>query len=114
MIECPWCSLAAGSPRVIDYARSFVDGIGAKTVAPRMLRLGQKLLDGSESASLDEIRNAIRTLAAGNHVIAEGAGACPVAVALSKKVKGARIVCVVSGGNIDIPVLREILNEKPA
>lgn len=103
-------SLAAGSPQVVNYTRSFVDGIGSKTVMPRMFQRAKGLLNGSEAATLDEIRAAIRTLVTNNRVVAEGAGACPVAVALSCKVKARRIACVVSGGNIDLPVLREILS----
>ena len=106
-------SLAAGSPQVVGYTPSFVDGIGAKTVVQRMFELGKRLLDGAESASLDEIRHAVKQLAQRNHVIAEGAGACPVAVALSGKAGKGKIVCIVSGGNIDASVVSEILGSQP-
>ena len=52
-------------------------------------------------ASLDETAAALAMMAQRNRIIAEGAGACPVACALSGKAGGGRIVCVVSGGNID-------------
>jgi threonine dehydratase len=102
-------SLKAGSPQVVEYQRSFVDGIGSKTVFADMLAMAQDLLDGSLTASLDEIAAALKLMAERNHVIAEGAGAVGPAVALSEKAGDGRIVCVVSGGNIDLPVLTKIL-----
>jgi threonine dehydratase len=102
-------SLAAGRIQAVDYERSFVDGIGGKTVLPKMWPIAQEILDGAFTASLDEIAAAIRMMAERNRVIAEGAGACPVAVALSGKAGPGRIVCVVSGGNIDSSKLTQIL-----
>src|SRR2546427_9357527 len=104
-------SMKAGSPQVVDYQPSFVDGIGSKTVFPNMLVMAQELLDGSLTASLDEIAAALRLMAERNRVIAEGAGAVAPAVALSGKAGKGRIACVVSGGNIDLPKLTKILNE---
>lgn len=103
-------SLAAGSVQVVDYQASFVDGIGSKTVFPQMLERARELIDGVLVASLAEVAAAIRLLAGHNHVIAEGAGACPVACALSGKAGGRKIVCVVSGGNIDTTKLCGILS----
>jgi threonine dehydratase len=105
-----FASLKAGSPKVVDYQPSFVDGIGSKTVFPDMLALAQELLDGSFTASLDEIARAVRLMAERNRVIAEGAGAVAPAVALSGKAGSGRIACVVSGGNIDLPKLAKILD----
>ncbi|HEX3629249.1 MAG TPA: pyridoxal-phosphate dependent enzyme [Candidatus Dormibacteraeota bacterium] len=104
-------SLRAGSPQVVDYQPSFVDGIGSKTVFPDMLAMAQRLLDGSLTASLDEIAAAVRLMAERNRVIAEGAGAVALAVALSGKAGRGRIACIVSGGNIDLPKLATILDE---
>ena len=60
--------------------------------------------------TLAETAGAVRTLAERTRVIAEGAGALSVAAALSGKVDGAqRIVCIVSGGNIDATVFTRIL-----
>lgn len=103
-------SLAAGKPQVITYQPSFVDGIGGKTVLPRMWPLAEELLDGAFKASLSEIAGAIRLLAERSRVIAEGAGAAPVAVALSGRAGAGKIVCVVSGGNIDFGKLSVILS----
>jgi len=102
-------SLAAGSPQSISYRPSFVDGIGGKTVLPRMWPLAQELLDGALVASLSEVAAAVRLLAERSRVIAEGAGAAPVAVALSGRAGVGKIVCVVSGGNIDFGHLAVIL-----
>lgn len=104
-------SLKAGAPQVVDYQPSFVDGIGSKTVFADMLELAQELLDGSFTASLDEIAAALCLMAERNRIIAEGAGAVATAVALSGKAGTGRIACVVSGGNIDLPELAKILGE---
>ena len=95
-------SLAAGAPQTVEYRPSFVDGIGSKTVLPQMLERAQQLIDGVLVAALDEVAGALRLLAERNHIIAEGAGACPVACALAGKAGGGKVVCVVSGGNIDL------------
>src|SRR5207237_546420 len=78
-------SWSAGEPVEIRYTPSFVDGIGAPRVFPEMWRLARQLLDGSLVASLPEVASAVRLLAERNRVIAEGAGATPVAVALAGK-----------------------------
>jgi threonine dehydratase len=98
-------SLAAGRAVMVDYQPSFVDGIGSKTVFPQMLERARGLIDGSIVADLADVAAAVRLLAERNHVIAEGAGACPVACALSGKAGGGKVVCVVSGGNIDLKTL---------
>ena len=102
-------SLAAGSPQSVDYTPSFVDGIGARLVFPQMFDRARSLIDGSLVADLDQIASALRLLAERNHIIAEGAGACPVACALSGQAGGGKIVCIVSGGNIDSSKLCAIL-----
>ena len=104
-------SLAAGSPQTVDYQPSFVDGIGARVVFPQMLERAQQLIDGSLVAELDEVKSALRLMAERNRVIAEGAGACPVACALAGKAGTGKVVCIVSGGNIDFAKLCEILSE---
>jgi threonine dehydratase len=102
-------SLAAGSPQVVDYRPSFVDGIGSRTVFPRMFERAQRLLDGSLVASLAEVAVAVALLAERAHVIAEGAGACALANALAGRAGGGKVVCIVSGGNIDANRLCEAL-----
>jgi len=94
-------SLAAGSPQAVAYRPSFVDGIGSRTVFPRMFARAQALLDGALVASLAEIAAAVALLAERNRVVAEGAGACALANALAGRAGAGKVVCVVSGGNID-------------
>ena len=95
-------SLAAGSAQNFpNWKASFVDGCGGKSVFPRMWNLAHHLLSGSIVCTLEEVRQAMKIVAERNHVIAEGAAGCAVAAALSGKCGKGKIVCVVSGGNID-------------
>jgi threonine dehydratase len=102
-------ALKAGCPAPIDYRPSFVDGIGGKSVLSEMWPLARRLLDGSLVVSLEAVAAAIRTLAERSRVVAEGAGAAPVAAALSGHAGAGKVVCVVSGGNIDLAKLALIL-----
>ena len=81
---------------------SFVDGAGGKSVFPRMWDRIRDIVAGSIVVSLHDTRRAMRTLAESARVIAEGAGALPVAAALSGRAGTGRIVAVVSGGNVDL------------
>ncbi|MCI0617610.1 threonine/serine dehydratase [bacterium] len=105
-------SLEAGEPRTVNYTASFVDGIGGKSILTEMWPMVRDLLDGSLVMPLASVASAIRLLAERNHVVAEGAGATPVAAALSGKAGNGKIVCVVSGGNIDPAVFARILNNE--
>lgn len=108
-------SLVAGKPTTVPYAPSFVDGIGAPLVFPEMFELAQRVLDGSLVVSLDETRRVLKLLAERNHVISEGAGAVPVAAAMRGELTlSGAVVCIVSGGNIDVDKLTRILSEDPA
>jgi threonine dehydratase len=106
-------SLEAGSPVSIERTPSFVDGIGGGSVLEEMWPLASGLLSGSHVVTIEETCEAIRTLVARAHIVAEGAGASAVAAAMAATVENARaagpIVAVVSGGNIDTEVLRTIL-----
>jgi threonine dehydratase len=102
-------SLAAGEPVEVGYAPSFVDGIGAKTLLAEMWPLARAVLAGSLVVTPAQAAAAVRTLIERARVVAEGAGATPVAAALGGKVGSGKIVCVVSGGNIDAGKLAEIL-----
>jgi threonine dehydratase len=107
-------SLAAGTPIPVNYQPSFVDGIGSKIVFPQMLERAQQLLDGSLVAELNEVKVALRLMAERNRIIAEGAGACALACALAGKASSGKVVCIVSGGNIDFATLCEILTDTEA
>ena len=74
-----------------------------------MWERAQPLLAGAFMLTLDETAAAVRLLAERARVIAEGAGALAVAAAMSGRAGGGRIVCVVSGGNIDASRLAAIL-----
>ena len=104
-------SLSAGTPVEVEYQPSWVDGIGAKAVFPQMFERARKLIDGSLVADLNSVADALRLLITRNHIVAEGAGACSVACALSGKAGGGKIVCIVSGGNIDASKLVRILRQ---
>jgi threonine dehydratase len=105
-------SLEAGEPLTVNYTASFVDGIGGKSILTEMWPMVRNLLDGSLVMPLASVASAIRLLAERNHVVAEGAGATPVAAALSGKAGSGKIVCVVSGGNIDPAIFARILNNE--
>lgn len=102
-------SLAAGAPTDVDYQPSWVDGIGAKAVFPQMFERARTLIDGALVADLSSVAEALRLMVQHNHVIAEGAGACPVACALSGEAGPGKLVCIVSGGNIDLSKLARVL-----
>lgn len=104
-------ALAAGAPTTIDYIPSFVDGIGGKCVLEEMWPLLRRLIDDSLVVSLQEVARALKLLLERNRVMAEGAGAAPVAAALSGKAGKGKIVCVVSGGNIDFDKLVKVMND---
>jgi threonine dehydratase len=105
-------SLASGKPVEIDHTPSFVDGISAPFIFPGMWELASHLLDGSLVVGLEEVATAIRILAERNCIIAEGAGAVSVAAALTGKAGSGKVVCVISGGNIDKSKLVQILKDK--
>ena len=79
-----------------------------------MLKRAQELIDAALLASLGEVAAAVRLLAERNRVIAEGAGACPVACALAAQAGTDRIVCVVSGGNLDLDRFAEVVGSAPS
>jgi threonine dehydratase len=107
-------SLAAGVPTEIDYQPSWVDGIGAKAVFPQMFERARALIDGALVADLDSIASALRLLITQNHIVAEGAGACPVACTLSGAAGTGKIVCIISGGNINPSKLAQLITERVA
>ena len=102
-------SLAAGEAVGVDYTPSFVDGSGSKALLPPMWEHAKPLLSGAFALTLDETAAAVRLLAGRARVVAEGAGALAVAAALSGRAGDGRVVCIVSGGNIDAGRLAAIL-----
>jgi len=102
-------ALAAGGPAEIRRTQTFVDGIGGPTVLPKMWPPAHRLLAGSLVVSLEEVASAIRTLVERAAVVGEGAAGAAVAAGLKGLGGSGRVVCVVSGGNIDLAVLATIL-----
>jgi threonine dehydratase len=92
-----------------EWKASWVDGSGGKSVLPGMWELSRRVLAGSIVVTLEEARQAMVLVAARNHVICEGAAACAVAAGLSGKAGSGKIVCVVSGGNIDLSRFSELV-----
>ncbi len=108
-------TLAAGTPTAVDYVPSFVDGSGSRELIPKVWEHASQLLDDGFAIPLADVEVAVRTLAERTRVIAEGAGALSVAAVMTGRVSNARkVVCIVSGGNIDFEVLTRILREEPA
>jgi threonine dehydratase len=104
-------AFAAGEPVTVERTPSFVDGIGGRGVLPEMWTLVSRVLDGAIIAELDEVKRAVRMLVERARVVAEGAGAVPVAAALAGRAGRGKVVCVVSGGNIDTRTLIELLSD---
>jgi threonine dehydratase len=102
-------SLDHGGPqRFPDWQASFVDGAGGKSVTERMWQRMQPVVDGTITVTLDETRQAMRLIAEKSRTIAEGAGALALAAALTGRAGDGPIVCVVSGGNIDLAKFCEL------
>jgi threonine dehydratase len=103
-------SFAMGSPQTFkDWKQSFVDGAGGQSVFPRMWERMKPVVDGYIVVSLEETRNAMRLMAEKARIISEGAGALPLAAALTGKAGQGPIVAIVSGGNIDLKKFGEVI-----
>ena len=103
-------SLAAGEPVKVNYTASFVDGMGSTMILSEMWPLVSKIVDASIVLTLKQIADAIKLLIERNRLVAEGAGGSSVAAALAGKAGHGKIVCVISGGNIDADKLIKILS----
>jgi threonine dehydratase len=103
-------SFAKGSPQVFkNWRASFIDGAGGQSMFPRMWERMKPVVDGYIVVSLDETKKAMRLMAERTRIISEGAGALPVAAALSGKAGNGPIVAIVSGGNIDMKKFCELI-----
>jgi len=103
-------SLTSGQPVKVMYTPSFIDGMGSGGILDEMWPLVKTLVDGSIVLSVRQIADAVRFLIERSRVVAEGAGASSLAAALSGKAGEGKIVCVISGGNIDVEKLIRILS----
>ena len=107
-------SFSMGSPQVFtDWKSSFVDGAGGQSLFPRMWQRMRPVMDDCVVVSLDETRKAMRLMAEKMRIIAEGAGALPLAAALSGKAGQGPIVAIVSGGNVDMAKFFELISNSP-
>jgi threonine dehydratase len=108
-------TLSAGAPTAVEYTPSFVDGSGSRELIPRVWEQASQLLEGAVAMPLADVADTVRLIAERTRVIAEGAGALAAAAALGGRLDGAKkVVCIVSGGNIDPAVLSRILiGEQP-
>jgi len=105
-------SFEKGSPQIFpNWKASFVDGAGGQSMFPRMWERMKPIVDGYIVVTLEETKNAMRLLAEKTRVIAEGAGALPVAAALSGKAGKGPIVAIISGGNIDLQKFCELISQ---
>jgi threonine dehydratase len=104
-------ALEAGAPGEIAFEPSWVDGAGGRALLPGMWEHAQELVDEAVAVPLAEVEEAVRLLAARAHIVAEGAGALALAAALRRE---DRCVCIVSGGNIDLPVYARIVSPAAA
>jgi len=103
-------SLREGGPRKFpDWKASFVDGAGGQSVTDRMWQRMGPVVDGSVTVTLDQTRTAMRLIADKSRTIAEGAGALALAAALTGEAGDGPIVCIVSGGNIDLAKFAELV-----
>jgi threonine dehydratase len=103
-------ALRAGVPTVVEYHKTFVDGIGSPSVLEAIWPAVRELVGTAAVVSLDEVEDAIRLLVDRHHVVAEGAGASSVAAALAERRDDAfPAVCVVSGGHLNRSELLRIL-----
>ena len=107
-------AIAEGRPVEVERKPTFVDGIGGKSVLEEMWPPVRRLLDGALVVTLPEVEAAIRLLVARCSIVAEGAGAAAVAAGVSHAASLRRMVCVISGGNIDLGVLARILEGEQA
>jgi threonine dehydratase len=103
-------SFEKGSPQVFTHFRqSFVDGAGGQSMFPRMWERMKPLVDDYIVVTLEETKRAMRLMAEKARIISEGAGAMPVAAALTGKAGKGPIVAIVSGGNIDMKKFCELI-----
>ena len=103
-------SFEKGSPQVFTtWKASFVDGAGGQSMFPRMWERMEPLVDNYFVVTLDETKNAMKVMAEKARIVSEGAGALPLAAALSRKAGEGPIVAIVSGGNIDLKKFCELI-----
>ena len=105
-------AFAQGSPTTVPGARTIAEGIAVKQTSPNTFAYVQRYVDDVIAVSEEEIARAIVMLLEDERVVAEGAGAAPLAAVLSGRLPrliGKRVALVVSGGNIDVNVVSNVI-----
>lgn len=104
-------SIKKGEPVRLDSVSTIADGIQVKEPGEHTFEYINKYVDEIVTVSDDEISSAILELIETQKMIAEGAGAAPLAAVMFNKlpVKGKKVVCIVSGGNIDVTILSRVI-----
>ncbi len=104
-------SVEQGAPVTLESARTFADGIAVKHPGDLTCAMCQQYVDEIVTVTEDEIAAAILALLEKQKVIAEGAGAVSVAAAMFGKlpIQGKKVVCLISGGNIDVNILSRVI-----
>src|SRR5437762_12120601 len=103
-------SFEKGSTRIFkNWKASFVDGAGGQSMFPRMWERMKPLVDDYIVVTLEETKKAMRLMAEKTRIISEGAGALPLAAALTGKTGKGPIIANVSGGNIDLKKFFELI-----
>jgi len=103
-------SFEKDSPQAFpNWKASFVDGAGGQSMFPRMWERMKPVVDGYLVVTLQETKNAMRLMAEKTRIISEGAGALPLAAALSGRAGKGPIAAIVSGGNIDLNKFCELI-----
>ena len=110
-----YASVVNGYVTKLKKVKTFADGIAVKEVGNITLDYVNKYVDDILTVSDEDILNAIKVMMTKEKIIAEGAGAAPVAAVLKGIIPGitkdSNVVCVVSGGNIDIDMLSKIVTK---
>jgi len=104
-------SVKDGGIQRLDSVSTIADGIAVKEPGVNTFEIVSKYVDDIVTVSDDEISAAILALMEQQKLVSEGAGAVPVAAAMFNKVpvKGKKVVCLVSGGNIDVTILSRVI-----
>ena len=106
-------SLADGKIKMLESVSTIADGIAVKEPGLHTFELCRKYVDGVVSVTDDQVSAAILALIEKQKMIAEGAGAVSLAAVMFGKipdVKGKKVVCLISGGNIDVTILSRVIN----
>ena len=104
-------ALEAGGPDALDRVSTFADGIAVKCPGSLTYELTKKYVDDVVTVTDDETATAVLALIEEQKLIAEGAGAVAVAAAMFNKIdiKGKKVICLISGGNIDVTILSRVI-----